>query len=290
VSYDLYFKPRQGSAKRGAFQQHFSARPHFAIESSQAIYSNEDTGVYFIFDEHPDDAPGGDPEDPGHPYSLSINYYRPSYFILEAEPEVAAFVQALDLLVDDPQNDGMGVGTYDRGRLLSGWRKGNEFGYSAILRDPKNRATVSSLPKETLMRAWVWNLERAALQDKLGDSKFVPRVFFFVVDGQPATVTTWPDGIPIAVPEVDYVFIPRKEFAPRKLFRRAEDMALARYQDVLPLFQRHRSTERSGLVLAYDSPPADVAAYLRNLAPTTAQLQGVPADCMLDRELVESVV
>jgi len=290
VSYDLYFRTRQGTPKPNAFREYFSARSHYKVESSLAIYSNDETGVYFIFEEHTDDAAGNDPEDPRHPYALSINYCRPSYFILEAEPEVTAFVQTFDFLVSDPQIDGMGDGEYNRDQLLHAWHKGNALGYSAILRDPKNRGAVNSLPQATLLRFWAWNIERAALQDKLGDSKFVPGVFFFLVDGHPATVATWPDGIPIAVPEVDYVFIPRKELAPRKLFRRVEDMTLVSYKDVLPLFERHRSPEHPGLVLAYAAVPPDIAAFIQSLPPTTSVLQGVPADSMLDRELVESVV
>jgi hypothetical protein len=290
MSYDLYFRPRQGTPKPGVFRGYFSARPHYKIDSSQAIYTNEDTGVYFIFDDCTDNAQSDDPEDPGHPYAVSINYCRPSFFILEAEPEVSAFVQKLDLLVSDPQVDGMGDGEFDRDQLLTGWNKGNALGYAAILKDPKSRATIKSLPRATLMRSWAWNLERAAFQDKLGESKFVPCVFFFLVDDQPATIAAWPDGIPIAVPEVDYIFIPRKELAPRKLFRRIEDVCLVKYADVLPLLAKHRSSEHSSLVLAYDVPPPEIADFVRNLAPTTATLQGVTVDTILDRELVESVV
>jgi hypothetical protein len=138
MSYDLYFRPRTGELTESAFNAYFRDRPHYKMEGAQAWYQNEDTGVYFLF-ERQDSEPQPDDEGEAFPATLNVNYFRPSYFGLEAQPEVTAFVRAFDMTVSDPQLDGMGEGEYVAERFLTGWNKGNEFGYEAILRDPKNR-------------------------------------------------------------------------------------------------------------------------------------------------------
>src|SRR5207244_3141265 len=130
------------------------SRRNFKIDLPQAVYGNEDTGVYFVFDlqGQPDDGEGS-----AYSAALNINYFRPSFFGLEAEPEVTGFVRAFDLTVVDPQVGGMGEGEYSADLFLNGWNQGNEFGYSAILNNPDNRKGVVSLPTARLMAAWKWN-------------------------------------------------------------------------------------------------------------------------------------
>jgi hypothetical protein len=288
MSYDLYFKPRSGALESKAFGRYFEKLPHFKVDLPQACYQNDDTGVYFVFELNSEESE--DEADPQYPVSLNINYFRPSYFALEAEPVVTAFVRHFDLLVSDPQTHGMGDGDYDADRFLAGWNQGNAFGHSAILRDPANRPDVVSLPNAVLLRSWKWNLARESLQQTLGETKFVPKVMFLVIDGQPATAATWPDGIPIAVPEVDYLIVPRKEFAPRKLFRRVEDTTVLKYQDALTLLEKHRDPSLPGLVLGYEVTPPDVASFVEALPKSSLRIQGVAPDSMLDRELVELTV
>ncbi len=136
MSYDLYFKPRQGSFTEEGFNLYFRDRPNYKCEGSQAWYGNEDTGIYFVFEFQTAREPeeGDDEVLEYFPVALNINYLRPSYFIVEAEPEVTAFVKHFDLLVSDPQMEGMGVGEYSSEKLLTGWNCGNEFGYTAILK------------------------------------------------------------------------------------------------------------------------------------------------------------
>lgn len=287
MSYDLFFRPRSSEIDEEAFEQYFLSRPHYKVDLPQAWYQNEDTGVYFVFElklEHEADAD----EDDTSPVSLNINYFRPSYFILEAEPEVTAFVHAFDMTVSDPQMHGMGEREYNPALLKSGWNHGNDFGYSAILREPQNRSTVFSLPAAALMKAWSWNLGRHQLQNKLGDNVFVPRVLFVNIEGQAVTTAVWPDGIPIAVPEVDILLVPRKELAPRRFLRRVEDRALVSLNDARTVLEQH-GKRRTGdiLVLDYSSPPGEIVKYVQSLPADTRDIQGLAADQVLDREIVE---
>jgi hypothetical protein len=285
MSYDLFFRPRTGRISGDEFERYFTGRPNYKVDFPQAWYQNEETGVYFVFQITDDVSEGNDER---FDVSLNINYFRPSYFILEAEPEVSEFVQRFDLVVSDPQVGGMGDGEYKPELLLNGWSKGNEFGYSAIIKQHEDRAAITHLPSAVLMKVWRWNHGRLALQRQLGETKFVPQIMFLVVDGKPSTAATWPDGIPIAVPDVDYFIVPRKELAPTKFFRRVEDHTVVPASSVREVFQRHSHAAGSSQVLNYVQPPRDVADFVRALPKTKFIVKGVAADGMLDSELVAS--
>lgn len=288
MSYDLCFKPRAGVVDQRKIAAYFSSRPNYKVDPLQAWYQNEDTGVYFVFEMQSEKQTEGTDN---YPVALNINYFRPSYFIQEAEPEVTAFVRKFDMVVLDPQMHGMGEGEYNPELLKSGWNYGNDFGHSALLRDPKNQKTVTSLPSAVLFNVWSWNLRRQRLQSNLGESKFVPRVIFIQLDGAVKTAAIWPDGIPIAVPDVDYLIVPRKELAPRRLFGRVEDRTVVALKDALPILQKHGTADADGtLVLNYDAPTDEIARYVASLPVDEREVKGLAADQVLDRELVERYV
>jgi hypothetical protein len=288
MSYDLFFRSPQGVIDPGAFESYFSGRLNYSVDLPQAWYQNEETGVYVVFElRQPSDA---DDSERQCAASLNINYFRPSYFILEAEPEVTAFVKHFGLLVSDPQVDGMGDGEYNPGLLIRGWDHGNAFGYKAVLTDPTNRPDIAHLPSDVLKKSWSWNFQRRALQGKLGDSVFVPKIIYLTVNGEPATAVAWPDGIPIAVPAVDYFIVGRKELAPRKFLRRLEDHTFVVSAEVLPILERHRARDLPDFVLEYDRPPTDVVEFVRGLPKVQPEVHGVAPDSMLDRELVQGAL
>jgi hypothetical protein len=284
VSYDLYFKPRTGALEQHKIAAYFSSRPNYKVDPRQVWYENKDTGVYFVFEmQSGKDTEGTE----AYPGALNINYFRPSYFIQEAEPEITAFVRTFDMVVADPQMHGMGTGEYVPELLRSGWNYGNEFGYAAMLGDPKNQKNVQSLPSATLLYAWSWNLDRQRLQNNLGESKFVPIVLFIFIDGEVKTSAIWPDGIPIAVPKVDYLIVPRKQLAPRRLFQRVEDRTIVALRDALPILHKHGTTDTGGtLVLDYNVPTDEIAKYVTSLPSDEREIKRLSADQVLDRELV----
>lgn len=284
MSYDLFFKPRTGEITAEAFEAYFNGRPHYKMDGSQAWYENKDTRAYFVFEFQGDD---GEDDIESFPVALNINFFRPSFFGLEAEPEVAAFVRAFDMTVSDPQTDGMGDGEYNSELFLSGWNHGNEFGYQAILKDPVNRQQVT-LPSATILDAWSWNRRRNELQDELGDTKFVPLIMFLDIEGQLTTAAVWPEGIPIAVPDVEYFLIPRRELAPKRFFKRVEDQTIASRHELLPVFTQHGAARSDGtIVLDYVHAPKEIRKFVESLSRDERKISGVPADSVLDRELFE---
>jgi len=290
MSYDLFFKPQETSLSLTDFHRYFRERPRFTFEGVQACYHNEDTGVYFTFEFKPEQRLEDGDDGEFFPVAFNINYFRPSYFALEAEPEVAAFVRYFGLLVHDPQAHGMGTGKYDTEKFLSGWHHGNQFGYSAILQDEENRKGISHLPTDQLHDAWRWNLSIPGRQSRAGESKFVPRVIFLNLGDSTMTVTAavWPDGIPVVVTKVDYLYIPRDDLAPRKMFRKQKDRTFVPWEIALPILLKHGVQNEHGTVtLNYVKTPRALAKFVRSLPADSRPITILSADKVLDRELYE---
>jgi hypothetical protein len=118
MSYDLYFtNPR---ISKEEFLTYFRGRPNYELSDLQAVYQNEDTGVYFIFDY---EESGTDSV-----ASFNLNYYRPHVFGLEAADELSAFIDSFGFAIHDSQIEGMADGAFSKEGFLKGWNAGNEFG------------------------------------------------------------------------------------------------------------------------------------------------------------------
>jgi hypothetical protein len=286
MSYDLLFRPGPFAVTPEAFFAHFEGRAHYTVQNDQAWYQNEDSGVYFVFEHNAPDADGGD--EPHHPFAFNINFFRPSYFILEAEPEVTALVERFQFQVEDAQIDGMGDGPYQPHLLVSGWNRGNEFGYAA-LRAEADRPDFASLPRRRLHDVWRWNRGRASLQEQVGDAQFVPKIMFLRLDGEVVTAVAWPDAIPSVLPRVDYLIIGREQLAPRSFFRKTKDTTFVRWGEAETLIARFDSGRREGAFdLNYGECPEEMAQFVRRLVRHEPAMTGVPADQVLDREIVET--
>jgi hypothetical protein len=285
MSYDLFLQCRDGTYDRAQFLEYFRACEWYKVQGSQVWYENEDTGVYFSF-ELSEPLEKGEP--PQFPISLNVNFFRPSYFIAEVETEVTALVRRFDMIVFDPQSDGMGEGEYQKELLIAGWSLGNEWAFSTFLKDPEHRTNLLSMPSAKLRKIWTWNQERGGLQARYGDSKFVPRISFIRLDQDVSSAVIWPDGIPSIIPPVDRLIVIRQELAPQRIFRRAEDRTLLAWQDVQPMFERHGSRQPDDSVLLdYDRPPDGVASFIRSLPGDSREILMVGTDQVLDRELID---
>lgn len=286
MSYDLFFRTRDGSSlDTQALADYFKQRPNYQVSEQQAIYENDATGVYFIFDI-------GDPgneEDPGlAPLAFNLNYMRPHVFGLEAEPEVRALVDHFGLLVSDPQIDGMGEGEFSTEKFLSGWNAGNEMGCRAIFsRDPNHSA--ATMPTAQIEACWRWNMAKHALQETFDDSVFVPKLFFLRHGDGVRCAVVWPDGIPIAMPDSDLIVIQRKDVLPKRFLFSNEDVVIAERAEVERMLQEF-PVEQGALpyrLLDYEVVPESVLACLRSLTATKEKPEAVATDHILNAELVE---
>jgi hypothetical protein len=293
VSYDLFFRSRSGHGElsQESFQQYFGGRSHYQVGPEQAVYGNEDTGIYFTFDYNAPDKesdPSDDDQSELQPVAFNLNYFRPHVFGLEAEPEVAAFAKAFDLTVSDPQMSGMGDGEYSADGFLRGWNAGNAFSFRAIISQDSSQRYLS-LPSDQIEAVWRWNFNRERLQNEIVEALFVPRIFFFEVDDEVKTAIAWADGIPILMPTVDYVIVPRKAFAPKRFLRPKKDLVVFDWMELSPIIQRYAMIEGelNCHELSYSKTPSDIEKLIREKSPDGKKRAGIAAEQVFDRELLE---
>jgi len=285
MSYDLYFTYPKITLEE--FDSYFGNDSRYEVNNGQAFYSNNITGVYFSFEHNSE--PPADEGDVEHSVAFNINYYRPHYFALEAEPEVRKFVDRFKCAIHDYQIDGMKEGPYSREGFLKGWNHGNEFGYSSILRSDNAPPSIWAKPTEELEKIWKWNAAKEQRENVAQEDIFIPRIMFMSIDGSLGSVCVWPDGIPTLIPHVDYLYIPRKELAPKKFFRKQEeDFCILAKKDFPEFFDFYALNDLELKTSKLPSPdtPKFVKNFVRNLNKFHGKVEGVGYDSVLNLELV----
>src|SRR5215212_760003 len=112
MSYDLMLEAGKGKRiDKKSFGAYFGARGNYEMGEGQAVYQNEDTGVYFVFDEPQEGM-----------VMFNLNFFRPHVFGLEAAIELEEFVRHFGAKVEDPQ--GEMKGKFSREGFLKGWNEG----------------------------------------------------------------------------------------------------------------------------------------------------------------------
>ena len=267
MSYDLIFTAATGAGPitQESFIAYFGGREHYEINGSQAWYSNEDTGVYFVFEfEH-------DPET----IEFHLNLYRPSFFALEAAPELESFAGHFNAAVEDLQLDEMVGNTFHAEDFVRGWNSSNARG-SLALRQDGGLTPPAVYPRARLLEIWQWNFTRARRQLEIRDEVFVPRISFANHGGEVRSWAIWPDAIRTLLPRVDDVVIVREELARRRWFRRKEETVIAPWEAIGPNIHAN-----------YTAPPPEIVALAtRDWPPLDKKtFVAVSPDSVLDAEL-----
>lgn len=298
MSYDLYLKPRQGLLSRERFLAHFESDPLFTVEGDEVVYQNEATGTYFLFSwralEPQPDGSGADADDeaaPDCPIWFNLNFFRPSTFGLEAAPHLTRLVRELDLVVIDPQSDGMGEGDYSVDGFLSGWNAGNTWAIGRILEEHRDDEQFGLLPQAALHRAWAWNLAKGRREAALavrGIDRFIPTQMYARVGDRVGTLIVWPDGIPFECSPTDFILVIRDELARRQFLRRTPDQVLIRWAQIESLFDRHGRRDNGVPAFTYKRPPAEVLAFVKGLPRGEPQMQLIAPDRVLDAEFASA--
>lgn len=285
MSYDLYFTSPKITLEQ--FEDYFSDSQRYKVENSQAWYTNEDTGVYFVF-EHNDEPPS-DEDDIEHSVLFNMNYYRPHYFALEAEPEVSRFIESFNCSIHDYQNSGMENGPYSREGFLRGWNYGNDFGYSAILGSDNAPDVVFSKPSAELEQIWKWNYSKHKMEEDIQEDIFIPRIMFMLVNGELGSVCVWPDGISTLIPAVDFLYVPRKELAPKKWLRKQkDDFCIVRKKEFSEFLKVYANDLHELPTFKLPSPdtPKEIKDYVKSLNAYDGEIKGVGYDSVLNSEMV----
>jgi len=221
---------------------------------------------------------------------FNMNFYRPHVFALEAEPEVRAMIEEFGFGVFDPQTHGMSDGIYSTEGFLRGWNHGNEFGYQAVLGGANAPQSIFCRPAKKIEDVWQWNHVKNSVQEKLGEQIFVPKIMFLSLNNRVATSAVWTDAIPTLIPEVDYLIIPRREFAPTTFFSKTkkEDRCLVPLSEARALISQYsvNGFTLPAYKLDYQSPPTSIGKFVKQLTPSKENLQVLPSDSVLDEELI----
>ena len=145
------------------------------------------------------------------------------------------------------------------------------------------------MPYSQIEALWRWNYNRERRQNELGELVFVPKIFCLDVGGEVRTGVTWGDGIPILLPVVDIVLVPRRRLAPRRWFQSKDDTIVLSWAELEPIVQRFQEMpgETPSYELFYEATPADIEQVIRGKQPPTAKPKGVAFDEVLDRESAE---
>lgn len=278
MGYELIFRSRENGAAppiedlRGFFEN----RVHYRMDGFIAQYLNEDTGVYFWFDLAGERSP-----------SFHLNYARPHVFALEAANELTSFVNQFDLVVDDtPEGSEFRRETFQRD-----WSEGNRNGYRAAS-DPSTGYTGwFTRAYARIEQEWRWNYQRAAFQERVGDSVFVPKVSYFLANGALTSGAVWSDAISVALPKVDYILLVRDRGWASRLLSREPDVVAVPWSDIEPLAADYRfvAGELGHYQLYWEKPPKEILNFFRDRPPMEIPLEGVSADRVLDEETMAEV-
>ncbi len=294
MSFDLYFTPKESLPTSDQLEAYLEVRANYGVEDGRAWYENEDTGVYFSLqlstgeaDEEEDEEDEGER---GPSVVFNMNYFRPSFFALEAALELEAFVNHFGLQVDDPQVEGMGNGPFTREGFLRGWNAGNHFACSALL-SMQSIEDVSVYPADGLRRIWEWNYHRNDRKAEAGECVFIPKIMFLPGQQRARTAIVWPGGCPIYMPKVDCLLIYRGTEEVDNL-QGERELVLATWdqaEELLSQFTEVKDSSVPYLDMDYDFPEDDILEFIASLDVLEKQHLILDNDRVLDEELINEV-
>jgi hypothetical protein len=143
--------------------------------------------------------------------SFNLNYNRPSYFGFEAMPFVEQVAARFGLTVLDPQAGGDGlelITDANSKTLVQSWLNHNQRATLALIQDsdfsnPLRMSAAASL--------YLWRYKKAKenLEEKCGEEVFVPDLVPVrrKGDSRVGRAFTYTQGLPMIVPESEWVFI-----------------------------------------------------------------------------------
>lgn len=228
MSYDLYFyKQKADSLNKQSIAEYLTMNltPE---QHGQWFFENSDTGVYFSLDYN---EPDPDQEvfqgyENTH-FSFNLNFIRPSFFGLEAFEFVEKFCIDLRLSVLNPQSTKDEPYVPSKEELFERWNDTNLH----VSKDYYDDSHHSYIPADKSNEVWLYNFNRNKLQSEVGESYFVPRIFFFRVraDNLVITVSMWPQHIPIILPQTDFYLLGRKY---KRLFKNVDEKILVSNEEL----------------------------------------------------------
>lgn len=204
MSYDLTLTKKPGTSclTREAFDEWVNTTPHWeTYGNGGGAYDDATSGADFsvrLAGEAPD-------------LTLELTMAGNANHVagLDLVREVQRLVERFELLVNDPQMEGMGEGALDAEKLLAGWNFYNGFATKTshhLLGQP----IPPHMPAQKLEATVAWNRARSAAEDagEDRDDWFVPRISYLrAEDGTAESYVAWVGGQG-SLPVVDVVVTP----------------------------------------------------------------------------------
>jgi hypothetical protein len=232
MSYDLYFYKRKNSDLTESQIADYLTNNLNSTSTSNTNWfvENEDTETYFSFDQN-------DPEDDEDSieffenfadfenthFTFNLNYVRPDFFGQFAFMFVNKLLNDLDLYVLNPQSttDPDFPKKSKDNELYENWSETNSKNSASFFKEFE----LEFYPLEKSNDFYNNNHNKLAIQEKLGDNYYVPKLYFFKkkLDGQIVTICTWTEHIPNVFPPADYFLLIKKY---KKLFWTVEEVGL----------------------------------------------------------------
>ncbi len=296
MSYDLFFRSRcsEHDLSLEYFLAYFNRRSNYEISDDQAFYLNQNTDIYFDFSYEviSESAEVNDVPMPAGltPVSFRLNVFRPHVFGLEAEHELAEFIDHFDLMVYDGQSKGRGEAEYSRGDFLRSYNATNEFAYKVIVNTvPEYRKSVV-LPTDQIEAVWRWNYRIGELSKIIGVDIFIPRISYLRLGTDIKTCVVWGDGDPIILPEVDVILLHRSVHPfrrPNKAKMETPIVALGDIESLLAEFPRGKQT-MSYYRLEYSTVPSAIAQFFEDARPHhSGEIGIIEPSSVLNKEILE---
>jgi hypothetical protein len=290
MNYILHFqsKPPAQQPTKAEIKEYFQHRDNYTVNDYQALYSNEDTGIYFTFQF------GGAANNVAGlpnilPVYFNIGSSKSHIFVLEAEPELAEFVKNFNLLVSDLQMKGSGYVEYTQVDFFRGWTAVSESSYLTLIANNPSQP-FPSLPVAELEKCWHWNYHLRHLQGEIGQEVFVPKILVIDYLSNPTTAVVWTDAGSIALPKVDRVILYRKTGT---LFKKHGDMAMVKENEVEPLLAGFPVDEEfyPYFTVIYKEIPPPIKNFFQAQKPVPPkELKFISYDEIHDREMIEKVL
>ncbi|HLL24797.1 MAG TPA: hypothetical protein VK427_21840, partial [Kofleriaceae bacterium] len=229
-------RPRGGTLPEDAFFTYFSEREGWSFPDEEdheiAAYVNETTGVYFQLyrDEHA--------------IVFSVELFRCTPFVLEADLELAAMVEHFDLAVEDPQDDGIEGAVYNDEQLFRGFARANADAYANAAGDGALAdASPLTYDGDALEDIWRWNYNSALTAEETDCT--VPAIGFVLLDGIVHTIAAF-EATPALVPQTDLVALTHEDDEPVAVpwpaFAATVSLGAAEGDDPLPYHRVVRAT------------------------------------------------
>ena len=268
VSYEVDFSfSQKGHPDREELVDYFRRGRWYDVEPGGATYADTDTGVVFDIGWEGEEA-----EIDRVTFRLQTG--RPAIYGREAIEEIETFGEAFETSVDV---------------TLADWREANRQAVGERL-DAGETGDLYAMEDEVLEEAWRWNRVRRDLQEELGNTIFVPRILFFEDAEGIRRGIVWPDAIPMALPEVDFVLVSAPDQSAESDAPRAHRVEYADLVEATADNAEERTDPVPHLELRWEEAPTDLMAELvsaENVADPD-DLTGLACDRIFELSLTQS--